>query len=180
MRVFVALAFACGAMAAAVQPLDIAAEANGILSVESDLQDAVVDIDAASEWAGPEGTDEAEALAKRAGRPQIYLKSVPIPRPQVNGGAPAPIEFMGVRVDYLMAQRQYKEGNRMVLKSYVHAVRVTNQGAKRLVTGTEIGTASTRVTGKPFFSKVMSRGDTVYASVASDLILFRLSVKAAQ
>lgn len=51
MRLFVALAFACGAMAAAVQPLDTATEANEMLSLESDLQDAVLDIDT-PEWAG--------------------------------------------------------------------------------------------------------------------------------
>ncbi|KAG6019808.1 hypothetical protein E4U40_006654 [Claviceps sp. LM458 group G5] len=53
MRVFVALAFACGALAAAVHPLEAAAaEAHGILSAESDIQDAIFDIDAAPEMAG--------------------------------------------------------------------------------------------------------------------------------
>ncbi|KAG6170711.1 hypothetical protein E4U51_000605 [Claviceps purpurea] len=60
MRIFVALAFACGALAAAVQPLEAA----------SDLQDAVFDIENAPEVAELEARQEdlgeAEFLDKRA------------------------------------------------------------------------------------------------------------------
>ncbi|KAG5990433.1 hypothetical protein E4U52_004608 [Claviceps spartinae] len=83
-----------------------------MLSLESDLQDAVLDIDT-PEWAGPEvrddDTDEAEVLAKRA----IYLKNIPIPQGIAGGAPPGPVELRGVRVDFLMARRKVREGRRM-------------------------------------------------------------------
>ncbi|KAG6172090.1 hypothetical protein E4U22_004607 [Claviceps purpurea] len=180
MRVFVALTFACGAMAAAVQPLDTAAEANEMLSLESDLQDAALNIDTAPEWAGlearDEDTDDAEVLAKRD---PSYLINVPIPQSAIGGAPPAPFELKGVRINFVMARKKVREGRRMVLKSYCKSLRITNSGAKRLFTGIEIGTAGTRVTGKPFFRKVIPRGDTYIVGVAPDLILFRLAVKPA-
>ncbi|KAG6106914.1 hypothetical protein E4U31_000503 [Claviceps sp. LM219 group G6] len=167
-------------MAAAIQPLDTATEANEMLSLESDLQDAVLDIDT-PEWAGPEtrddDTDEAEVLAKRA--TIIYFKNIPIPQGTAGGAPPGPVELRGVRVDFLMARRKVREGRRIVLKSYCKSVRITNQGVKRRVTGIEIGTAGTRVTGKPFFEKTMPRNDVYVVNVAPDLILFRLTVAAA-
>ncbi|KAG5939165.1 hypothetical protein E4U59_003290 [Claviceps monticola] len=89
MKVFVALTFACGAMAAAVQPLDTAAEPNEMLSLESDLQDAALAIDTTPEWPGlqarDEDTDEAEVLAKRD---PSYLINVPIPQSAIGGELP--------------------------------------------------------------------------------------------
>ncbi|KAG5957049.1 hypothetical protein E4U57_002069 [Claviceps arundinis] len=167
-------------MAAAVQPLDTATEANEMLSLESDLQDAALDIDT-PEWPGAEtrddDTDEAGELAKRA--TIIYFKNIPIPQSTVGGASPAPVELRGVRVDFLMARRKVREGRRIVLKSYCKSVRITNRGVKRRVTGIEIGTAGTRVTGKPFFEKIMPRNDAYVVNVAPDLILFRLTVAAA-
>lgn len=49
MRVLVALAFACGATAAAVQPLAPAADAHDIVSADSDLQSATFDLETAPE-----------------------------------------------------------------------------------------------------------------------------------
>ncbi|KAG6030381.1 hypothetical protein E4U19_000493 [Claviceps sp. Clav32 group G5] len=169
-------------MAAAVQPLDTATEAKEMLSLDSDLQDAVVDIENASEWTGlearDEDTDEAEVLAKRD---QVYLKNIRIPEPQDANRAvtPAPIELRGVRVELIMAQKMVKEGRRMVRKSYCKSVRITNQGVRRRVIGIEIGTVGTRVTGKPFFRNIMARGKTIVVDVAPDLILFRLAVTSA-
>lgn len=52
MRVFVALAFACGALAAAVQPLEPASEARDVLPSDFDMKGTYLDMDTDSEVAG--------------------------------------------------------------------------------------------------------------------------------
>ncbi|KAG6117052.1 hypothetical protein E4U13_001386 [Claviceps humidiphila] len=132
MRVFVALAFACGALAAAVQPLEAAAEAHDILSAESDLQDAIFDIDAAPEMAGfeahPEDLEEASVLDKRA---RQFSKTIALPQSTNGAVNPAPIYLDEVRVEFLMAQKQVKKGNGMVTQWYCKSLRFTNGGRVR-------------------------------------------------
>ncbi|KAG6090013.1 hypothetical protein E4U31_007960 [Claviceps sp. LM219 group G6] len=161
-------------MAAAVQPLDTATEANKILSLESNLQDAVLDI-GTPEWAGPEArdddTDEAEVLTKRT----TFTKNIPIPQ-GTTAASPAPVELDGVRVDFLMARRMVRQGWRMVRKPYCKSVRITNQGVKRRVSGMEVGTASRRASGKPFFEKIMSHNEAYEVKVGPNWVLFQLTV----
>ncbi|KAG6113483.1 hypothetical protein E4U31_000717 [Claviceps sp. LM219 group G6] len=132
MRVFVALAFACGALAAAVQPLNAAAEAHDISSVESDLQDAIFDIDAAPEMAGlearPDDLEEASVLDKRA---KQFSKTIVLPQSTNGEVKPPPIYLDEVRVDFLMAQKRFKKGNGMVTHWYCKSLRFTNGGSVR-------------------------------------------------
>ncbi|KAG6019440.1 hypothetical protein E4U40_007023 [Claviceps sp. LM458 group G5] len=131
MRVFVALAFACGALAAAVQPLEAAAEAHDILSTESDLQDAIFDIDApemAGPEARPEALEEASVLDKRA---RQFSKTIALPQSTNGEVKPPPIYLDEVRVEFLMAQKQVKKGKGMVTQWYCKSLRFTNGGKVR-------------------------------------------------
>ncbi|KAG6297885.1 hypothetical protein E4U09_001207 [Claviceps aff. purpurea] len=132
MRVFVALAFACGALAAAVQPLEAAAEAHDILSAESDLQDAVFDIDTAPEMTGPEarpeGLEEASVLDKRA---RQFSKTIALPQGTNGEVKPPSIYLDEVRLDFIMAQKQVKKGRDMVTQWYCKSLRFTNEGKVR-------------------------------------------------
>ncbi|KAG6191979.1 hypothetical protein E4U48_001089 [Claviceps purpurea] len=132
MRVFVALAFACGALAAAVQPLEAAAEAHDILSAESDLQDAVFDIDTAPEMTGPEARpedlEEVSVLDKRA---RQFSKTIALPQGTNGEVKPPSIYLDEVRLDFIMAQKQVNKGRGMVTQWYCKSLRFTNGGKVR-------------------------------------------------
>ncbi|KAG5974309.1 hypothetical protein E4U56_004821 [Claviceps arundinis] len=134
MRVFVALAFACGALAAAVQPLEAAAEAHGALSAESDLQDAIFDIDAAPKMAGPEARpedlEEASVLDKRAKFKQ-FSKTIRLPQRRMGEVKPPRIYLNEVRLDFIMAQKRVKTRHGMVTQWYCQSLRFTNGGKVR-------------------------------------------------
>ncbi|KAG6138152.1 hypothetical protein E4U38_000622 [Claviceps purpurea] len=122
MRIFVALAFACGALAAAVQPLEAA----------SDLQDAVFDIENAPEVAELEARQEdlgeAEILDKRA---RLFQKTITVIQGTNRQVNPPPVYVDEVRLDFIMAKRQVKAGNNMVPQWYCKSLRFTNGGAVR-------------------------------------------------
>ncbi|KAG6151857.1 hypothetical protein E4U37_004462 [Claviceps purpurea] len=122
MRVFVALAFACGALAAAVQPLEAA----------SDLQDAVFDIENAPEVAGLEARHadlgEAEFLDKRN---RLSRKTITVIQSANRAVNPPPIYMDGIRLDFIIARRQVKVGNNMVSQWYCKSLRFTNGGTSR-------------------------------------------------
>ncbi|KAG5935332.1 hypothetical protein E4U59_005678 [Claviceps monticola] len=129
MRVFVALAFACGALAAAIQPLEPAPEARDVLTSDFDMKGACLDLDIDSEVAGLEARSEeledAEGLNKRA---YLFRRVVKIPK--ISHGAkpptPMPVELYGVRFMFLMEERQTMLGSELQSEWYCNAIRVSN------------------------------------------------------
>ncbi|KAG6058827.1 hypothetical protein E4U32_004384 [Claviceps aff. humidiphila group G2b] len=181
MRFLVALAFACGTLATAVQPLGTAAETYDM----SDVRGAGFGIETAPETAGLEARHEeprkAESLVKRK-RPYVYLRNVRIPRYSNDGGLPVtrPIYFYGVRIDFIMAERGIGQANDVTTRWYCKAIRITNTGPmRRFVTADENVTAGTRVSVRPLFREFMSRGTVQVVELPQDLLQFELGVTSA-
>ncbi|KAG6160025.1 hypothetical protein E4U35_008164 [Claviceps purpurea] len=133
MRVLVALAFACGATAVAVQPLAPAVDAHDIVSADSDLQSAAFDLESApEELAGLEADHQAfvdaEPLEKRA----VARKTILMPA-QGSGPKPASINLERIQIDFIMAKQPVKRGNSMSRKAqyYCRSLRLTNKGSIR-------------------------------------------------
>ncbi|KAG5945003.1 hypothetical protein E4U59_006480 [Claviceps monticola] len=113
-------------------PLEAAAEAHDILSAESDLQDAIFDIDTAPEMTGPEARpedlEEASVLDKRA---RQFSKTIALPQSTSGNVNPPPIYLDEVRVEFVMAQKQISKGKGMVTQWYCKSLRLTNGGKVR-------------------------------------------------
>ncbi|KAG6181841.1 hypothetical protein E4U36_003801 [Claviceps purpurea] len=181
MRFFVALAFACGTLATAVLPLGTAAEAHDILSSESDIQRAGFDIETAPDMAVAD-LEARHLLDNRAERAYVYRRNVRIPRDSNDGGLPVarPIDFYGVRLDFIMAEREIEQGDDVTTQWYCKAIRITNKGPmRRLVTALESVAAGTRVSGKPLFRKFMPRRTVQVVELPEDLLQFELSITSA-
>ncbi|KAG6264764.1 hypothetical protein E4U49_001444 [Claviceps purpurea] len=181
MRFFVALAFACGTLATAVLPLGTADEAHDILSSESDIQRAGFDIETAPDMAVAD-LEARHLLDNRAERAYAYRRNVRIPRDSNDGGLPVarPIDFYGVRLDFIMAEREIEQGDDVTTQWYCKAIRITNKGPmRRLVTALESVAAGTRVSGKPLFRKFMPRRTVQVVELPENLLQFELSITSA-
>ncbi|KAG5957048.1 hypothetical protein E4U57_002068 [Claviceps arundinis] len=184
MRFFVALAFACGTLATAVQvqPLRTAAETHDTLSSEPDVQGAGFGIETAPEMAGLKARDEeprkSESLNKRK-RPYVYLRNVMIPHYSNDGGLPdtQTIDFHGVSIDFMMAKREIEQGNDMTTRWDCAAILIINTGQmRRFVTVDENVTAGTRVSVRPLFRAFISRRTVQVVEIPQDLLQFELGV----
>ncbi|KAG5990432.1 hypothetical protein E4U52_004607 [Claviceps spartinae] len=126
MRVLVALAFACGATAAAIQPLAPAADAHDILPAAFDLETAPEEL--AGFEADHEAFVDAEPLEKRG----VASKTILMPA-EGSGGKPASNNLEQIQIDFIMdmGKKSVKQGNNMVPQYYFQSLRFTNKGSVR-------------------------------------------------
>ncbi|KAG6224442.1 hypothetical protein E4U09_000639 [Claviceps aff. purpurea] len=175
MRIFVALAFACGALAAAVQPLEPASEARDVLTSDFDMKGAYLDMDTDSEVAGLEARSEeledAEGLNKRA-----YLFRRVVKIPEISHGAkpptPMPVELYGVRFMFLMEERQTVLGSELQSEWYCSAIRVSNLVSTRRL-------AIMRTSRRSIFRRVMPYRSSQIVQLPEGLRYLELGAAAA-
>ncbi|KAG5930786.1 hypothetical protein E4U60_006900 [Claviceps pazoutovae] len=159
MRVLVALAFACGATAAAVQPLAPAAEAHGIVSANSDLQNAAFDLESAPEELAGHNIDSRQTMRR-------------LMPAQGSGAKPASNNLEQIKIDFIMGKKPVKQGNSMVPQYYCQSLRFTNKGSLRcrvLVTAQ----------GRTIFQGFMAVRESRVVNAPSDISQFNMEVEAA-
>ncbi|KAG6024989.1 hypothetical protein E4U19_003426 [Claviceps sp. Clav32 group G5] len=175
MRVLVALAFACGALAAAVQPLEPASEARDVLLSDFDMDGAHLDMDIDSKVAGLEARsdelEDAEGLDKRA-----YLFRRVVKIPEISHGAkpptPMPVELYGVRFMFLMEERQTFLGSELQSEWYCSAIRVSNLVSTRRL-------AIMRTSRRSIFRRVMPSRSSQIVQLPEGLTYLELGAAAA-
>ncbi|KAG6172093.1 hypothetical protein E4U22_004604 [Claviceps purpurea] len=172
MRVFVALAFACGATAAAVQPLAPAVDAHDIVSANSDLQSAAFDLESApEELAGLEADHEAFVDAEPLDKRGVASKTILMPA-QGSGAKPASNNLEQIQIDFIMGKKPVKQGNSMVPQYYCQSLRFTNKGKLRrrvLVTAQ----------GRTIFQGFMAVRESRVVNAPSGISQFNMEVEAA-
>ncbi|KAG6084552.1 hypothetical protein E4U30_007853 [Claviceps sp. LM220 group G6] len=172
MRVLVALAFACGATAAAIQPLAPAADAHDIVPADSDLQSAAFDLETApEELAGLEADHEAFVDAEPLEKRGVASKTILMPA-QGSGGKPASNNLEQIQIDFIMGKKPVKQGDSMVPQYYCQSLRFTNKGSVRrrvLVT----------VQGRTIFQEFMAYRESKVVNAPSGISSFNMEVEAA-
>ncbi|KAG6061081.1 hypothetical protein E4U17_002661 [Claviceps sp. LM77 group G4] len=175
MRVLVALTFACGALAAAVQPLEPASEARDVLPSDFDMKGAHLDMETDSKVAGLEARSEeledTEGLIKRA-----YLFRRVVKIPEISHGAkpptPMPVELYGVRFMFLMEMRQTMLGSELKSEWYCSSIRVSNLVSTRRL-------AIMRTSRRSIFRRVMPSRRSQIVQLPEGLTYLELGAAAA-
>ncbi|KAG6032237.1 hypothetical protein E4U41_007277 [Claviceps citrina] len=175
MRLFLALTYVCGALAAAVPALEPPAEQkqkHGAVSVESDVQghDAHV-VDTTALVGELDARDEplARAAGPRPKRQEPGRQLVAIPQGRNAVAHPASVSLLGVVVIFQMAQRRVWQGGRQVTRWYCRTIQFINMGnVRRAVTAT--------INGLPFFRMNMGQGAIRSEYVPANARSFDLTV----
>ncbi|KAG5939167.1 hypothetical protein E4U59_003292 [Claviceps monticola] len=134
---------------------------------------------------------DLEARQKEPGKPElldkrlrayVYRRNVRIPRDSNDGRLPVarPIDFYGIRLDFITAEREIEQGDDVKTQWFCKAIRITNKGSmRRLVTALETVTTGPRVSGMLLFRKLISRRTVQVVELPENLLEFELGVKSA-
>ncbi|KAG6109314.1 hypothetical protein E4U14_003276 [Claviceps sp. LM454 group G7] len=124
MRIFIALGFACGALAVAIGPVESSKSSLTVDDKEStDLINAVT----THEITHQDEELSSSKLNKRVGR-GIVINDLQIPR-RPN---PEPVILAGVTVSFIMASRYVRVQGTNILQYYVKNMSFRNQNAQRM------------------------------------------------